>query len=466
MLASAALMIFASCSKEEGNTGKGNPNDGPQTTLGLAFTMPNNPGSRAADGDNVNSVGTESEVTNVQVFVFNTDGTYDAEVGYAEFAKADFTQAETTYTLDTEKAIKAVAGGKHIYVGINLPAAFKGKSNVADEAALKNAVRTFAISDLVDPTKGIAMFSTGSPNYTLAAMTEGSTDIPAANTIKLDVERMVAKVVAQTSTNNGEFSTKYNTGTLEINVDYAVQGYTLVQGSNTMYTAQNLVNNVLVTPNPTTVNAFTGAETFVNMNNNTLGEAFNDPAFTYIYTGENAPTSGLVKESTYMLVKTKATPNKKAVVTADAIALQAWDGSGDMWIVRGKEEFAGAVYFCVDDTSANDVALKCKGTFQKYLGCYAYYMVWLNLGEDADTDRLHIYRNQFVHVKITGISGSSFTATPGKEPSGETPKDPTDEDDEETPDPTDPVVAKKTSMLVEVTLKPWTYKGNSVILGE
>ncbi len=471
MSALAAVAILASCSKD-GDNGTNSQQSGEATTMGLSFTMPNLGGR--ADGDDVTAIASENTVNSVQVFIFTSAGVYDSQVGYAEFNSiaTEFTQSGTTYTLKAANAITANTGAKRIYVGINLPASFKGKTNVASEDDLLDKVKSFALSDLTGT--GISMISAEAAVKTLVAKPEGTTDVPAANTVPTTVTRMVAKVMAQTGNSTMAYTPSYNAGTPAISFDvkYDIKGYALAQGSNKMFTVQKLVSGVLVTPTPTSVNLFEDApltETdFVAMNN----DAKNFTNGTYIYTGENAPASGLVKESTYMLVKTLATPAKQASVVSDAIALTNWTANvdNDMWIVRGK---LGEVFFCSNTTDANAVALKCQGTFVLYPGSYVYFLVWLNLNINTtyQSDLLNIYRNQFIHVTINGISGTTFSGTPGTIPTdGEDPTDPTDPTDpnnpEDVPDPEDPVIVKPTSMLVEVTLKPWTYIGNTVILGE
>lgn len=479
----AATMLFAACSNDSGENAN-TPEQGVETVMGLSFTMPNPQDTRIADGGDVTATPEESDVKTVQVFIFNNDGTYDSKQGYYELDKGDFIPAGTTYTLKDDKAIQVMTGGKRVYVGINLPANFKGKTNVGSEVALK-AAKDFLINGTVsaENTKkelvlnGMAMFSDEVATPVLSPKAEGSTATPAENMVEMDVTRMIAKVVAQTNQPVNQFAAvKYNDGNANaFTAAYDVKGYAIGQSSTSMYTAKQVVSGKLVTPGVVNNTFDIVAASFAGMNNSALGET-NFNTHTYKYTGENASKNGIVKEATYVLVKTKVRPSKKAVIDGGTGNIKLDDAdfstAEDMWIVRG--QVTGdqqEIYFCINETDANAVSFKCNGTFQKYPGCYAYFRVWLNLTNNV-TDKLAVYRNQFVHVMINDISGSKFRATPGTDPTdGEDPEDPTnpedpkDPQDPNKPDPTDPIIEQETDMLVKITLKPWTYIKNAVVLG-
>lgn len=497
----AAVVLFAACSKD--NSGAiGSGENGVGSKMGLSFTMTSDisgkdqtRGTTLTPGEPVDGTVNECVVNSVTVFVFNSDGTYDThstQGGYADFTDIanEFDVDDKTYTLKEAKAINVMVGVKRIYVGINLPADFKSKANVPNEAALM-AARDFIIDvtaargdDNLTGTDGVAMFSEKVAENTLVAMEAGSTETPDANVIKIDMVRMVAKVVAQTSNAGAAYDVTYNAGealSLQTSVNYSVKNFILMQQATSIYTAQKIVGSKLVTPGGvlpysyyetiyTPVPPATAGFEYTKVGNSSE----NITALEFAYTGENAPKSSFVKEATYMLVQTKMLPLKKAIVNGAAIETtgHTFAAADDIWVVRSKvvgdEQ---QVYFCASSDDANAVANKMNeldanagATIKQYYGGYAYFMVFLN--KDNANKTVDVYRNQFIHVLINGINGSKFTATRGTDGSdGEDPEDPTDPTDPYTPDPEDPIFELESQMLVEVTLKPWDYLKNTVILG-
>lgn len=105
----------------------------------------------------------------------------------------------------------------------------------------------------------------------------------------------------------------------------------------------------------------------------------------------------------------------------------------------------------------------------EYKNGYVHFMSWIN---KIDSNHYDVLRNQFIHIAVNGMNsdledGELFPGYPGDPDDPTIPIDPTD-DDPNNPDPinpTDPVDPLPANLKISVTINPWTYRINSVLLG-
>ncbi|MCD8185234.1 MAG: fimbria major subunit [Rikenellaceae bacterium] len=148
-------------------------------------------------------------------------------------------------------------------------------------------------------------------------------------------------------------------------------------------------------------------------------------------------------------------------------------GTDDLWLVRVK---GMNDYICHEDNK-DDVATFLATQFPEldvvsihYPQAYVYYRVWLNVNQLTENGihKYNVYRNQFIHIDITDLKvdidspGGFGGGYPGDEDDPDVPVDPTE--DPEDPDPTDPIDEDEATLLVNITVKPWTYVLNPTVL--
>lgn len=427
----AAVTVFASCSKED-NVARTISEEGAKTTMGLAISFPQ---TRAADASNATA--DEVTVKDVTIFIFNTDGS--ASTGNGEVrAYADFTpKGNNVYALNENKRISTTAGGKHIYVGINLPTALKG---MASEDALKAAWQFNMASDLTAST-GFAMMSPVA-NETLAAQEADTT--PTANQVTVSVERLVSKVGVRQGTGS--------TGTFAHAFTITPDKFAVGNLATKMFPIQQLTGTKLMTPmvNSTAVNALVALNT---------GSTANKDLAVY-YVPEHRPASNLRGEATYAVIRGKIAVENFARVDAGAIVTDVTPGisAGDeVFVVRAE---AGDVYICEDLTAASAVQDKLTdANIYKYIAdsnadLYCFYYVFLNNDAALNDNQLAVFRNQFFDITVGAIKGIGF---PGDETDPSVPEP-------EIPDPEIPIIETDAYLEVIVDVAPWDYKAITVPL--
>ncbi len=168
----AALAVLAGCTKNEARNPEVPDNGAPKASVTFSIDTPESALTRASAEFEADGVIKGS----VQIFVFNSNGTWDA---YKSFSSAD---SNGKYTLEC-----TVGEEKHIHVIVNAPSL----SSVNSEDKL---VKKTLNLNSVTATSGIPMYG-----YL-------STDVAASSNLNVQVKRMVAKVVVKKILAGSDFS--------------------------------------------------------------------------------------------------------------------------------------------------------------------------------------------------------------------------------------------------------------------
>jgi hypothetical protein len=505
LAAAVMAMAFTSCNDDVNNNGN-NPVGGEgDAYMSLSFTMPASARTRLDDGDNLTANDHESNVKTVSVFIFEESGLLASVGGFTEIPVASFTNTAGVYTLQADKQIETTTGPKRIYVGVNLPfSTFTGS-----EANLLAASATAASMSVVAGTatdSAFTMFSEVEP-LTLVADTDTADATNVDNKVSVDVKRVVAKVVVSadnsvdTGAAAGTFTKTWNNGS-GLTLKYTAVHFRVYQHNLTSYVASNLWAGTGWKSYPGTTTTALNGETGHNFNpfatDNGVTPAaitLDDPADADIikmagfYIGENYPVENSLLFSkngntTYIMAGTTVVADKAAVWDT-ATASVKWEavtpyggGTTDIYVVQ----FGGQQVLTDTKAKADAIVLGQGGvlTDPNNDGIYFYPMGWVHFpvyllnrdGSDVVTNDYAINRNEFVHVKISGITtGDFFPGYPGEDPAdGGDPGKPTDptKDLPETPtppiDPEEPVDGSPAWLQVEVTPLPWTYKTTTTVL--
>ena len=449
----AAMTVFASCSKDDNGA---NTKEGANTTMGLSFTLPSTGGTRA-DGDDVTAKSDENAIKNIHVFIYETDGTAAPGNGtsYADIAAA-FSVSGATYTLKEASRVETTAGPRHIYIAANLPSSFTAP---ATEAGLKKAILDWNGTNEWTATGGIPMCS---QLVEASLVAQDPDSFPTENEVNAALERVVAKVVVSTNKSGLTFVSDMGN---DITLTYAMQEWTTGIVAKSVYTAQNVTaGGMLTTPNANRTGHPADKDAFVNTVNASITN-FAAAAVKYSYVGENAPEAVTYGEATYVMVRTQVTPSKTALASGSTVTwTNGFDGE-DLFVVFDSEE--DEVYFCDTPEDAEAVAgtlADGAASILKYPSRYVYFIVTLN--ETKTGKEGAVYRNQLIHVEITGVADGLFAGMPGKDDDddGKNPPDPENPDLPDPFDPEEPIVEKDAYLLVNVTVKPWVMSHNPVEL--
>ncbi len=447
----AATALFASCAKDGGNTPV-KPNSG-ESRMGISFTLPTGAVTRA---ENVSGVGTENEVKNITVFIFDGSGNpvlgsatkFDVTVG----ASGNFTLDGNTYTLKAENEIKTTAGPRTIYIGANLPATDLTSASTEEMLQIKKLEMSNVVTE-----ETIVMFS-DKVSQTISTIGEIEGNEPTAaeitenaNTVSADLKRIVSKVVVTSAAELTQEFEDQDRGE-EVDVVYTVGKWGIHNSLSTTYAVEGT---------KTTGDYIGFTEGALSNTMPALGDVQTTTVATdFAYVAENMPK--VYGDLTYALIQTTAAPDKVAKVDEGLIV---WEDAGamtDMWVVKSIDD---KFFFCESDSDANAVmsVLDNEGSVKAhYPGCYVYFTVYLNhTGSDKAGA---IARNEFIHTNITGIkTGNFFGGTPGAGDDGTEPQDP-DEDPFDPNYPDEPIVKEDAFLTINVSVAPWAYDKVNVTL--
>ena len=463
----AATVLFASCNKEEASV-KGDSWEGGKTTMGLTISLPTANGSRAADGDPINATAAESTIKSISVFIFKGDGTL-ATNGYKEFTSltTQFTNdGSGNYTLNDSEKIETTSGVKRIYIAANLPSGTGSSvTTVAEFKALETSWDAAGETWADTSNKGYVMCSQ-EKNETLV----GQEDLTAAaaNTVSAALERVVSKVVVTVNNNTQKFTQTVNATPSDISVEYTILDWTPCLVAKSAYLAQNKAGTKLVTPNNNRTDWPTDLSGFMAVNTLAESGSWSSPAINSSYIGENAPEAMLYGEATNVMIRTRIAPAQRAYVNGSSALVWTSATVSDyvdgVYVVRSDD---GSLYFCNSVSDVTAVSSKLTGpTYVHYPGRYAYFIVTLN-AEKALPYTAMVYRNQFIHVEVTGIKEGKFGGALPGDGDGTTPPDPEDPDPE-IPDPwnpEDPIIEEDACLIVKTSVAPWVYAANPIELG-
>lgn len=447
----AAVVALSSCSKEDSGV---DPVDGSKARMNLSFTLPQEVKTRADQDANPN----ESFVETIAVYIFN-NGVAAGTGGYTIFDDIDnqFDKAGGVYTLKAANNIQTVSGDMKIYVAINLPTP---KAYSTESALLA------AYEDVADMSVALKFtMLSAAKSETLVAYDE---DDAAATTtsVEMEIDRVVSKLVA--TSNSATYKATW-TGPDAIELDYTIAGYNVYnEATNSFLVEQATTKSTL---NLLDASYAKGNKT-VAVGAYSQGDASLTALTNGYYIGENNQTPSEYGNTTYAFVATTVTTNKVAKwnTTTKVVDWGTADYSSikDVFVVVHED----GTYITNITADATQIAAELNtikpnsATVYTYKGGYVHFMVHLNKNGANDYT---IGRNEFIHLKVTGIKSfdGKFPGYPGDGTTPTKPIDPTEEIPGVNPDPikpTDPVDGEKAVLNVEITMNPWKYKGNEVIL--
>lgn len=422
-LATAVMVSFASCSNDEIVDNGNDIPEGEKTSFILTIDQP----QTYAISDN-NATAKEKLITSVDVFIFDKN---DQLRSHTALAKADFT--ETTNQLKSTKKIPTTTGFKRVYVGVNLKnelvANIKTMGVGATHKLLEGVVdnKVTELGNELD-NNGYAMFSkvVQEPTFTLNEAT---------NLVKVNVERLVAKVVVyekdglKKDLESGDIST----------IEFAVGNV------NTKFFPLPKANYV----DPNYIETTTDLADFLK-----LGYSDN------YYLQANDKNTTLPQERKWNILENTSNGKRKAQLTYTSIRAKFLPKYFVKWNATTKKlendtRPGGAVtfhqvksdkgiYYFTNHAQATAYGNSCtpKVAPVTFDSGWCYYPVYLNPtgthnGASKPENKFNVYRNNIYKVVIASIAGPGISKI----------TDPVD--------PTEPV-DETTNMTVEVTIEPWT----------
>lgn len=481
MFAIAAMTMLSSCSKDEkvidSQEGKG------EAAIRLTLSMP----STATRATHSTAAG-ESAIDDIHIYVFNTNGSAASKGAYTPLDfTTDFTANGTTGQYEINEAIPTTTGGKLVYVVTNLTktGAITDPTTITSENDLLSAV--IGVEDLLSYNgsniDGIVM--AGSDKVIM----EPSVDDDTPLTVSLD--RVVSRVVTTYS------GSKITGGVVNLTwagkaMKVKVVEYFISQDAHSTYLGQNyytggrkktlIGDNIAQTDWANAINIYDPTSTTpeyvtIVQDNTTQGTR---AGFAGFYIGENAvnvpgniarhgnTTLAFIKTQLQALAAT-AKYTEGTGVTYDGAALGA---GADFWIVRvdGVKD-----YIC---NAANYTAVFnfLKAEFPDnsvnayfYPNGYIYYQVFLNSVQTGN-DLHNVYRNQFIHLDITGLNMDSEAdngfggGLPGDKDDPEKPAGNTDPNNPNPDKPIDPIDETDATLLITIAVTDWEYVPHSIEL--
>lgn len=437
--AMAATFLFASCAK--GDESRNAVKEGIDTRMALSLSFSNAAATRADAGDlDENATEKEAAFETAHVFIFNGSG-LNCKVHEIEASKFANDGTDAVYTLEDENAIETTTGAKVVYVGLNLPSDFP-VVNGGSVGVLEEAWATTA-ANLVGENS-VAMFCTSGASKTFEVV-ETAGEVPAANVVELNVERMMAKLIVQ---KKAAIVEDYEVVTKEGSVA-SLKFYIAQQGTSMYPMAQGTT--------PAGVTGQGVSADFLSVVDKTDA----DEAPYYIYGIENIPATAQEGNTTYIQVQAKFTPAE--YIDGEGEIVDDYDGD-DFWVVKTK---LGNVFFTnvtdactyvkdvleLEDTLAD--ALDHVTTYRKGL---CYYDVYIrNSSKVYSFVRNNIYQLTVTEIEGLGKPGLGEPGDPGTDPADpDDPEDPTDPGDPGDPEDPEKPIEVETLMRVEIKVIPWT----------
>ncbi|MCD7976880.1 MAG: Mfa1 family fimbria major subunit [Tannerellaceae bacterium] len=517
------LLMFSSCSDDnkDGPLGQTSKED---AKMKLSLTLPPlaSPAASSAPGTRAPIEGTDAEnkISQVHIFVFDQAGQLPDDQSKGRFGPLDlndtdqFTVSGNTYTMVEE--LKTTSGLKTIYVIANM-----GENEIslyADETQLlerienvhKSGTGTGGLIEYTDATPPAlnAIVFAGSETADLKSVSSGTPNSP----VGVNIERTVSRVI---TTSPASFAVRWGSTTTD-DMTVTISKYFIAQDAYKSTVGQNyfdapnddrkktLISGADQNDWGDIINLYdpddyigTGAadldEKYVDIVPNPATEAAR-VALPGFYIGENATnTPDKVAQhgnTTYAWIQTQIALTNTAVVNA----------AGDAIEYTGPALTAGTVFHLIRvrgvrdyiTTAANATAVynylnaaeRYEGSVSNfpYPGGNLYYRVFLNqTGTTASPitadDKYNVYRNMFVHLDVTAVNvnpndpGGFGGGYPGDPNDPNVPIDPfTPNEDPDNPvnpnphSPEEPIDEDEATLQVNITVEPWTYSPNGVVL--
>lgn len=520
LLAALPLLFATSCNKD---------NEGPKkeegtTHVGITLSMPSDLRDETTD-DDYKKVGEwfgKDEIESITVFIVDkATGAVDG----SRFGKGHFTingaQDDKNVEIKPSKAVRTTPGDKYVYALLNAPASLldnlRGFNGTADDFKNKffaAAQTAYSVSDVatVKQDKDVIMMSNARVQEVNLAedVSEQEALQGTRNFIKVDVKRVVARVLATAKAD--DFEVKYANGATMghvKNISWAV-----AQGEKQFFIGQGraAAGNSIITPAyeilkyseykdkdfstdlPTrqlqnqyydykdlTVTK-TQPRNIVVFDNNTALEigkqAMKQSQFFFeaSHKRQSNPANRVVSSydgefcrgnTAYVLIRAKFVPD--AAAFADGTQYQ----EGKDFFLGQNGRFYGDIKNVMDEAKGGVKGQTCR----YYKDGNVYYFAYVNPDDvmiplDAPAYRNNIYRINIAGVKNIGLNWNPFH--PGKPEGGPDPADPNlpenpdpkptppgydpNDDPKPTPDPidpNDPLSNPEAWLAVEVSVLPW-----------
>ena len=422
----SAMMLMASCSKEDVGGNASAPVEGVETYASFSVSI-NNPGTRAAAND-ANAVQEETQIDKVNIFIFS----------------GGVLESKGTIQINTQNegttALKTTTGLKTIYAVTNLDVT--GEVNSLQKAFEEQLINEANIA------KENAFLMVGATETTLTEQTETDA-VQKNNLIGINVSRAAAKV-----------QMKFDNVPVKDVVNAVVSDAKYILAQQNKQTFLYRVGYDL-TPNGGANQVDGDADgTFDHLNaipaNIQWKDAVNDWNHNFVnsfYLAENvnqAPVSG---NTSFVLVEVKVTPTQKW----DNTQFTNWDNTKqDFWVIATTDENTSTITFAAAQEmdgvnkilyfeSENEATSylndnNIDGEVVHYTGGKSYYRLNIrDINKNVLTEKYAVLRNNYYKVNISEISNLGFNT-----PTGTVPTKP------ETPLETD------TYISAEITIEPWT----------
>lgn len=534
-------LLFTNCSNDVSDPEMGS---GQEATIKFSFKLPPETKSTRAEipGNTV-----ENQISGIMIYVYDQAGNPPTEPTKASFGPydlnntAEFIKNGSVYEM--VNPVKTTDGTKRIYVVANTNTASPANDlgTFGTESQLlsriydvhKAGTQGALINYNATPVVTHIVFA-GSTQQQLLPFTSGQT-----NQVQVDIERTVSRVI--TTCDDGSFTGEWTSGnnyTLTISKFLVKQdAYKGVVGQN-YFDAPNATRKktlISETPQPNWYNVVNQYLPFYylpsGLGNNIdidyvdiLPTPNSETELTDLkgfYIGENV-TNTTDKDAqhgntTYAWIQTRLALEKTAELNGAETEVVYTGGSLSgtetfhLVRVRGVQDYicrpenSVAVATFLHSIYPNDVS-----TYEFPFG-FIYYRIFLNrVGPDGkplgEEDKYNVYRNQFIHLDITGVvmsgeagdpndptvpggPGGFGPGYPGNPPADTTnpddpgpkvpvdpfnppvidPNDPTKPgggpgDNPNPHEPEEPIDETEADLKVNITIKPWEYMYNDLVL--
>jgi len=410
----ALLLGFASCSKEQGMS----PiiDEGKQTSLKLSLSFPNGPVTRAT-GD-PNATDNEALVNRVDVYIYTGSGNFSS---HTSLSASDFTQSTSTSSADVYESISKIpttTGAKRVYVGINLPSDVASGLVNQPESALANVAQTMTLSALTGATyESFAMFSV----QAVASEFVEDEDAP-ANQIKVECQRLVAKVTVETAAN---LDTDALPGDVS-NLTFAINNFNtklfMLQGVTPYYKDPNWANANFMASDfiPALAAEYVPVLDRSVISNPTVSQ------YNPRYAAENTSELKRKKEITRATVRGEFIPSKITTGSAGNFTVINNPSTTAETFYTVTPSVLDGTYFFTNLTAANAFAtekgLNIAEDVITYQDGYSYWHIYLNKNPKSpqtSVNRWDVLRNDFYKCVITKIAGLGRNTPDIEEPETE-----------------------------------------------
>lgn len=509
----AALGLFASCSK----TGKDvqDPNQEGSTYVGITLSMGTND-LRAEDEDNYNPKGKwngKDKIETIDVYVVDVASNV---VSTGFYNKNNFTIEQTegapSIKIIPKTAIRTTKGEKKVYALVNAPAEVTRVLANADAVEFEKAYNTtaqeFAIANLAKHESGSDIIMASNAKECKITVEDGVTEAEAKagtkNRAKVDMKRVVARVLVTTSEDT--YLVKYSDGVTKMGVVKNIS-YAGAQGEKKFFIGQQLTaDGKIKTPaygyiplqasdiweagkgrdhydysdlkvhsfdNPRYATKINGSLTEKEIGEKSLEQSLFMYENSHKY--QTDPTNRDVNRydgefrrgnTAYVLVRARFVPDKDAF--ADKAHATYVEGE-DFYLGANNKFYAKKEH--ITDPAKGGIANQ---KFRTYVKGKVLYYAFVNPDKAPNTLDAPVFRNNIYHINIKGFKtiGTNWNPLYPEDPNNPatpTPDnpDPKPSDDPDNPNPfnpEDPNTPKETWMSVEMSVLAWTVHSYDIEL--